>query len=90
MEQEYHLKNVMESLVDQRMNELLPRLGGCNCERCRLDIKAYALNHLPIQYVVTREGELFSKLNSLGTQYNTDISAKIAEAAKHVWENPRH
>ena len=35
------------------------------CHICRMDIAAYALNHLPSKYVVTRKGEVYSKLAEL-------------------------
>ncbi|HAA81501.1 MAG TPA: competence protein ComFB, partial [Thermoanaerobacter sp.] len=40
-----HLKNYMEDAVDQMMDKVLKDLDVCKCDRCRMDIKALALNN---------------------------------------------
>ncbi|MBR1737050.1 MAG: late competence development ComFB family protein [Firmicutes bacterium] len=50
------------------------------------DIIADALNRLPVKYVVSRKGELYSKIGTIETQFNVDIIsagvAAIEDAAK--------
>ena len=47
------LLNIMEEYVIITLDEMLPFLDGCKCERCRLDIASYTLNRLKPKYVAT-------------------------------------
>ncbi|AIS52356.1 late competence development protein ComFB [Thermoanaerobacter kivui] len=85
-----HLKNYMEDAVDQMMDEVLKDLDVCKCDRCRMDIKALALNNLPPKYVVSEEGELYVKTNELVRQFEVDIIKAITMAAIKVNNNKRH
>lgn len=85
-----HLKNYMEEAVDQMMDKVLKNLDVCKCDRCRMDIKALALNNLPPKYVVTEEGELYVKTNELVRQFEVDIIKAITMAAIKVNNNRRH
>ncbi|MBW7573622.1 late competence development ComFB family protein [Caproiciproducens faecalis] len=84
------LKNLMESLLLTKMDEVIDKLDCCKCEKCRMDIASYALNRLPAKYVATYEGEVYSKLDTLSTQYETDLLNALFQAAKVVSENPHH
>ncbi|MEQ6359053.1 late competence development ComFB family protein [Thermoanaerobacter thermohydrosulfuricus] len=85
-----HLKNYMEDAVDQMMDRVLKDLDVCKCDRCRMDIKALALNNLPPKYVVSEEGELYVKTNELVRQFEVDIIKAITMAAIKVNNNKRH
>ncbi len=84
------LKNYMEDAVDQMMDKVLKDLDVCKCDRCRMDIKALALNNLPPKYVVSEEGELYVKTNELVRQFEVDIIKAITMAAIKVNNNKRH
>ncbi len=84
-------KNYMEEAVDGTMEEILARRDDiCKCERCRMDIKALALNHLPPKYVVTDMGYVYTKVNELESQFKADITVAVTNAIKTVRKNPRH
>ena len=86
-----NLENYMEVIVFNLIDDLMAKCDCCKCEICRMDIAAYALNHLQPKYVVTRKGEVYSKVNELlYYQYNTDITLAILDAIKVVSANPRH
>ncbi|HBH95660.1 MAG TPA: competence protein ComFB [Ruminococcaceae bacterium] len=83
--------NVMERFVEQKMDEILPTVKCCTCEKCLDDIRAMALNKLPPKYVSTDKGKLFSKLNSLKEKQNgVDIHIAVLSAIEFVAANPRH
>lgn len=84
------LKNVMEQMVLQKLDETIDKLGCCKCDKCRMDIASYALNRLPPKYVATYEGEVYSKLDTLSLQYETDLLNELYQAAQVVTQNPRH
>ena len=84
------LRNLMEDVVIQQLDELIEVFGCCHCEQCRLDIASYALNRLPPKYVVTTQGELLTKLDSLDLQFEANITTAITQGILLVSQNPRH
>jgi len=86
----YCVKNYMEHVVDLKIDAIIKSIDMCGCEKCRLDVKAIALNNLPPRYVVTSKGILYSKLNELELQFEVDVQNEIVKAAMIVKENPRH
>lgn len=84
------IRNFMENAVDELIDNVLNTLDVCKCERCRLDIKALALNNLPPRYVVTEKGELYTKTSELMQQFEVDIIKAITMAALYVNKNKHH
>ncbi len=82
------LKNYMETLVLEKLDEIIDELGCCKCEKCRMDIASYALNRLPPKYVATYKGQVYSKLDTLSVQYEADLINALYQAAKIVTEFP--
>jgi competence protein ComFB len=80
----------MEDCVADMLDGVLHDIHSCTCEKCRYDITAIALNSLPSKYVVTKRGELYTKLDALQQQFDVDIIAAITKAAVIVNRNPRH
>jgi len=87
---ETKLKNLMESMVQVKLDEVIDMLDCCKCEQCRMDIVSYALNRLPPKYVATLEGEVYSKLDTLTLQYETDMFSALYQGAVAVSKHPRH
>jgi competence protein ComFB len=87
---EYHVSNLMEELVDVRLDEDMRQAGVCTCHKCRADVFALALNHLPPQYVVTDRGNVFSHLSSSTPQSQAEIMVAVTTAIRIVGANPRH
>jgi competence protein ComFB len=85
------LKNHMETLVLQKVDELLVKNADvCSCSRCRLDIAAIALNNLPPKYYVTEKGELFHKTAILNRQFEPDIIRAVLQGINKVAASPNH
>lgn len=84
------IKNYMEDCVIDMMEEVMKGMNVCTCEKCQMDIAAIALNSLPPKYVVTRKGQLFTKLSVLQQQFDVDIISAITKAAVIVSKKPRH
>ncbi len=82
------LKNYMETLVLEKLDEIINKLDCCKCMKCRMDIASYALNRLPPKYVATYAGEVYSKLDTLSVQYEADLVNALYQAAKIVTEHP--
>lgn len=76
------LKNTVESVVEDTLAELLKNRDDiCKCDKCLLDMKAFALNRLPPKYVVSERGLIHAELDSYkDMQFNADVIGTIFEA----------
>lgn len=85
------LRNYMEDLVWQQMDEVLAKQPAtCRCEQCRYDVASLALNMLPPRYVVTAAGETYTRVKALEMQFIIDIIGAISRAMVIVQAKPRH
>ena len=85
------LKNYTEIMVDDLMEKILSKeVAVCKCAKCKLDIKAIALNLLPTKYVVIEAGGIYKKIEEMGVQMQVDVTAAIVEAIDQVVKYPRH
>jgi competence protein ComFB len=86
------LSNFMEDAVKNALEEMLrtePYRSSGFDEKMKLDIMAYALNRLPPKYVVSEKGHLFTRVNELRHQFNTDIVVELSKAIEYVKAHPR-
>lgn len=84
------LKNIMENIVADKLDDALIGYDCCKCESCKMDMMAYALNHIQPKYVVSHMGSLYAKLQTTPLQYSTDLLTVISKAIKIISEHPRH
>ena len=84
------LKNYMEVLVTQMVDEWIQDNNPCQCELCRLDACALALNHLPPCYVVKEQGEIFTSVQNRMQQEQVDIMMAVLNALEKVKRSPGH
>lgn len=85
------LKNQMEDVVWSAIDKLLQeRPDICDCEKCRMDMAAIALNELPPCYAVTDRGKVFAKVSQLECQFETDVLLAVLRAVEKVGKNPQH
>lgn len=80
----------MEDVVSQKLDEMLPGIDMCKCDKCRMDVLAYALNLLSPRYVVTEKGDLYSRVSEFTAQFEIDVEVALTEAIKVVSKNPKH
>ena len=91
MDESHGLKNIMEDLVFEKLDEIMVKLASCQCENCRMDSAAFALNHLPPKYVVSDRGELISRTQYMDKgQYEMDVTMAVINGVTKVMERPRH
>ncbi|WP_243652112.1 late competence development ComFB family protein [Clostridium tyrobutyricum] len=85
------VKNYMEDIVDELMPGVVEKYDDiCKCPKCLNDIKAIVLNNLSPKYISTERGMLYTKLNELSRQFNTNIVKEIVLAINIVSKNPSH
>lgn len=86
----YHLRNCNEDIVTELADKYMAEVEMCRCEKCRLDVIAYALNQLPPAYVVTRKGELFASIDATFLQNRADAVSAVTKGVKLVAQSPKH
>ncbi|MBP0965700.1 MAG: late competence development ComFB family protein [Oscillospiraceae bacterium] len=84
------LINVTEQIVEKRMQEILPTIDCCKCEKCYLDMMAIALNYLKPQYVNTEKGQLIKLAENTSIQKTVDIDIACVKAIDIVSRSPQH
>ena len=82
--------NVMQILVEEKADEYMKMFGICCCDKCRLDVRAVALNHLPPKYVVLSENERVPRLTVYESRFASDVTAQLIQACKLVMLTPHH
>ena len=79
--------NLMEYLVDQRVDDVLAKFNCCNCKKCRQDVIALTLNKLPPKYLVIDKNQPpdFSQHKAVA-----EILTALIQSVLTVRANPRH
>ncbi len=85
------LRNYMELAVDHVLPNLMKVFPTiCFCEKCQMDIKALALNNLKPHYIVSEKGQLYTKVQEMGIQFEADIMKALIDAIAVVGATPKH
>ena len=82
--------NVMELLVDEKLERYVRLFGLCRCPRCLADAKALALTRLPAQYAVLSAAERAPRISLYRAKFDTEVTTQILYACKAVMDAPRH
>jgi competence protein ComFB len=88
----YHLRNYSEEAVDNLLDKVLSQYEDvCKCEKCKLDIKAYSLNLIKPKYLVSDQGEIYTRvINEIDKQEVINIVEYIMKGIDVVSKNPKH
>lgn len=87
----FELVNVMQIVVETMTNEIIRKEGVCDCEQCKMDVMAIALNKLPPKYVVSEQGRAYETYRIQGVpQSRVPVYQALLEAAQLVKKFPRH
>lgn len=85
------LKNYMEVAVDHVLPNLMLAFPGiCFCDKCQMDIKALSLNNLKPHYIVSEKGQLYTKVQEMGIQFEADVMKALIDAIAIVGSKPQH
>lgn len=84
------LVNIVEDMVRNKVDELIGDFEMCQCERCRLNACAIALNALPPHYVNTEKGTQLAKLQDTEANYQARLTVEVTKALMIVKEQPMH
>ncbi len=87
VKREYAVVNIMELLVSDRLDSAFSKFHCCQCDKCRKDAVAAALNLLQPEYVVAEADEI----DALRREHSTkEVSAALVKAILQVRAHPRH
>ena len=87
VKREYAVVNIMELLVSDRLDSAFSKFHCCQCDKCRKDAVAAALNLLRPEYVVAEADEI----DALRREHSTkEVSAALVKAILQVRAHPRH
>ena len=84
------LVNVMEKLVQEKLEEMLKIENCCKCDRCVEDMTAKALNKLPAKYVSTHNGDHISNQQTTHRQNTDQINDTQAQPHQKNTNTPSH
>ncbi|WP_347490988.1 late competence development ComFB family protein [Desulfoscipio sp. XC116] len=87
--------NYPELAVKELIDEVLIEYAGqnpgtCQCERCKNDIMALALNSLPAKYVVSDFGQVYTKAIYDQVGGKAQVIAALTSAIQRVQQYPSH
>lgn len=82
--------NVMERLVDERLEKYVKLFGICSCPRCLADVRALSLSRLPAKYVVLAASSVAPMMSMYQARFDSMVIAQVIQACKTVMESPRH
>ena len=85
---EFVLQNFTEEMVRTYVEHNIPKEDICDCIRCKLDVIAHMLNHLPPSYGITHRGYLFDKLKNIDLGQRVTVSECFYRAVIAVKERP--
>lgn len=84
------LVNLAELMVRENLETVMERMNICDCNVCKKDVMAIALNTLPTRYVTTDRGKQYIQLETYKKQYEVDVMAALTKACVKVKVAPRH
>lgn len=82
--------NVMEVLVEERLEKYVKLFGLCSCQRCMADVRALALSRLSAKYVVLPPHAVNPMMSLYQAKFDSTVIAQVVYACKAVMEAPRH
>ncbi len=73
--------NVLQALVEDKVDKYMKQFKMCACRRCRTDVVALALTTLPAKYIVVPEHESVPMLSIYESRYGAAVTAQELIAA---------
>lgn len=87
-DEQFLLCNLTQNLLLEKLDHTMRMLRACDCERCRQDVLAVALNALPPAYAVVASGS--EDQQRLRGEREIKVTAALIKAVQAVKASPRH
>ena len=75
--------NVMQALVEEKVDKCMAEANMCTCPRCRIDVMALALSRL-------HSNDTLPMLTVYANRYSAAVTSQLMAACQRIKENPRH
>ncbi len=85
--EEFELINLQHELIKELLETAYKKYKCCDCERCRKDIVAVALNMLSPSYTVVKTGEVTT---DFPPQMRSEAASAVVKAMLQVRTKPNH
>ena len=89
-EPQYVLRNFVEDIVLDKLDHTITILRCCDCELCKKEVMALALNEIPSVYTVIEAGQVEETLKTMRVQYEVKVASALIKAVQTVKTNPKH
>lgn len=89
-EPDYCYVNIMDVLIDKRLEEFMKKFDNCTCDRCKKDVRALAMSNLPPKYIVMPNTSVAPLVSFYANKYQFSIITELTKACLAVIGNPRH
>lgn len=86
----YILRNYIEDIVLERLARTMQMLKACECEKCKKDAMAIALNAVPPCYIAVENGREEETVRELRAQHEVRVMGALIQAIQTVKANPAH
>lgn len=85
--QDVDIINIMQIIIDKRLDMAFTKFNCCRCDRCRKDVTAYALNLLGSKYIVAKDVDIEKYEKEMNV---LELNTAIIKAILKVRDNTRH
>jgi competence protein ComFB len=90
-EKDFSIVNGYDELVRATVADAIAKEPGmCGCEKCFLDVCAIVFNNGFSNFVTTKVGSLYAKLEDMKTNNHVDLYLEVVKAIAMVKERPMH
>lgn len=89
-EPDYRYVNIMDVLIDKRLDEFMNKFDTCTCDRCKKDVRALAMSNLPPKYIVMPNASYAPLISFYANKYQFNIITELTKACLAIISNPRH
>jgi hypothetical protein len=90
LEQDFSYINVMEYIVQDKVEYFNKEFNMCSCSRCITDTTALALTKLPSKYIVVDTSSASPLLNYYTNKYIGQVTVELTKACMIVKDIPHH
>lgn len=83
-------RNVMDELVEEKLDHLMHLADMCCCSECRTLVKELALKELPPMHVTCISEDVHARFEGMTAQKQADIITAILHSVDTVRKHPQH
>ncbi|RFZ79606.1 hypothetical protein DS742_07475 [Lacrimispora amygdalina] len=83
-------RNVMNELVEEKLDHLMHLVDMCCCSECRALVKELAMKELPSMHVTCMSEDVHARFAGMAAQTQANIVTAILHSAETVQKHSQH